>query len=136
MLREEARLIDEKLGETLFKGTNGWLAKWKQRHSVAQMSVASEEGDVSRNTQRLGGDEGRSYNCYKCFKHVGMYPNEAEAIEIDDPFPGVEELEMETLLSKVSTLGQDLDMSSFDDDVDTYDPPIDTSSPNWREFAL
>ena len=69
----------------------------------------------------------------RCFKHVGMYPDEAEAIEIDDPFAGEEELDMETLLSKISTSGQDLDMSSFDDDVDAYEPPIDTSSPNWRE---
>ena len=68
-----------------------------------------------------------------CFKHVGMYPDEAEAIEIDDPFAGAGELEMETLLSKISTSGQDLDMSSFDDDVDAYEQPIDTSSPNWRE---
>ncbi|XP_068704078.1 uncharacterized protein [Montipora foliosa] len=68
----------------------------------------------------------------RCFKHVGMYPDEAEAIEIDDPFAGEEELEMETLLSKISTSGQDLDMSSFNDDVDAYEPPIDTSSPNWR----
>ena len=37
------------------------------------------------------------------------------------------------MLSKISTLGQDLDMSSFNDDVDAYEPPIDTSSPNWRE---
>ena len=37
---------------------------------------------------------------------------------------------METLLSKISTLGQNLDMSSFDDDVGTYEPPIDISSPN------
>ena len=27
MLREEARLMAEKLGETSFKGTDGWLAK-------------------------------------------------------------------------------------------------------------
>ena len=50
MLREEARLIAENLGETSFKGTDGWLAKWKQRHNVAQMSVAGEEGDVSQKT--------------------------------------------------------------------------------------
>ena len=67
----------------------------------------------------------------RCFKHV--YPDEAEANEIDDPFAGEEELEMEILLSKISTSGQDLDMSSFHDDVDAYEPPIDTSSPNWRE---
>ena len=46
MLTEEARLIAEKLGETSFKGTDGWFDKWKQRHNVAQMSVAGEEGDV------------------------------------------------------------------------------------------
>ena len=69
----------------------------------------------------------------RCFKHVGMYPDEAEAIEIDDPFAGQEELQMETLLSKISTSGHDLDMSNFDDDVDTCEPPIDTSSTTWRE---
>ncbi|XP_015773067.1 PREDICTED: uncharacterized protein LOC107351288 [Acropora digitifera] len=45
LLREEARLIAEKLGKTLLKRTNGWLAKWKQRHNLAQMSVATEEGN-------------------------------------------------------------------------------------------
>lgn len=71
----------------------------------------------------------------RCFKHVGVYPDEAEAIEIYDPFAG-EELEMEILLSKISTSGQDLDMSSFDDNVGTYELPIDTASPNWRENLL
>jgi len=28
----------------------------------------------------------------RCFKHIGMYPNKAEAIEIDDLFAGAEEL--------------------------------------------
>ena len=37
----------------------------------------------------------------RCFKHVGMYPDESEVIEIDDPFAGEEELEMETLRSKI-----------------------------------
>ena len=49
-LIENVRLIAEKLGETLLKGTDGWLAKWKQKHNVAQMSVTSEEGDVCRET--------------------------------------------------------------------------------------
>ena len=57
-------------------------------------------------------------------------------IEFVDSFAGEEKLEMETLLSKISTLGQNLDMSSFDDDIDAYEPPIDISSPNWREFAF
>ena len=42
MLREEARLIAEKLGETSLKGTDSKLAKWKQRHNVAQISVAGD----------------------------------------------------------------------------------------------
>ena len=46
----------------------------------------------------------------RCFRHMGMYPDEVEGIEIDNPFAGKEELEMETLQSKISTLGQDLDM--------------------------
>ena len=50
LLREEARLIAEKLGKTSLKGTNGWLAKWKQRHNLAQMSVATEEGNVCQKT--------------------------------------------------------------------------------------
>ena len=54
-------------------------------------------------------------------------------IEIHDPFAREEELGMETLLSKISTSLQDLDMSSFDDDGDAYEPLIDTSSPNWGE---
>ena len=50
MLREEARQMAEKLGETSFKGTDGWLAELNQRHNVAQMSIASEEGDVCQAT--------------------------------------------------------------------------------------
>lgn len=50
MLREEVLLIAEKLGETSFKGTDGWLSKWKQRHNLGQMSVAGEEEDVCRET--------------------------------------------------------------------------------------
>ena len=50
----------------------------------------------------------------RCLKHLGMYPDEVEAIEIDDPLAGEEGLEMETLLSKIFTSGQDLDISSFE----------------------
>ena len=49
LLKEEARLIEEQLGET-FKGTDGWLAKWKQRHNIALLNIAGEEGDVSQET--------------------------------------------------------------------------------------
>ena len=47
LLVEEAKLIAESLGEENFKGTNGWLQKWKRRHNITEMSIAGEEGDVS-----------------------------------------------------------------------------------------
>ena len=50
LLKEEARLIAEQLGETSFKGTDGWLAKWKKRHNIALLNIAGEEGDVSQET--------------------------------------------------------------------------------------
>lgn len=70
------------------------------------------------------------------FKHVGMYPDKAEPMEIDaDPFAGEEVVvEMEALLSKISTPGQDLHLSDFDDDAEAFEPPIDTCLPNWREI--
>ena len=71
----------------------------------------------------------------KCFKHVGMYPDETESmLTEDDPFDGEELLELQDLLSKMSTPEQELDASSaFDDDVEAYEPSVDTSLPNWRE---
>lgn len=50
LLVEEAKLIAESLGEGNFKGTNGWLQKWKRRHNITEMSIAGEEGDVSAET--------------------------------------------------------------------------------------
>ena len=42
---DDARLITEQLGETLFKGTD---CKVEKRHSLAQLNIAGEEGDVSQ----------------------------------------------------------------------------------------
>ena len=50
LLVEEAKLIAESLGEENFKGTNGWLQKWKRMHNISEMSIAGEEGDVSAET--------------------------------------------------------------------------------------
>ena len=47
---EEGKLIAESLGEENFKGTNGWLQKWKRRHNITEMSIAGEEGDLSAKT--------------------------------------------------------------------------------------
>lgn len=68
----------------------------------------------------------------RCFKHVGMYPEEEEAMEVDDdPFAGEEELDMKELLNKISgTSGQELHL---EEEVDAYEKPVDSTSPNWRE---
>ncbi|XP_068712886.1 tigger transposable element-derived protein 6-like [Montipora foliosa] len=50
MLVEEARIIAERIGDDTFKGTSGWLDKWKKRHKIGQMNIAGEEGDVSQET--------------------------------------------------------------------------------------
>lgn len=50
LLLEEAKLIAEELGNSSFKGTNGWLEKWKRRHNLAQMNIAGEEGNVNEET--------------------------------------------------------------------------------------
>ena len=54
-------------------------------------------------------------------------------LRLKNPFAGEEEREIETLLSKISTSGQDLDMSSFDDDVDARRIWATEPPPNWRE---
>ena len=51
MLVEEARILAERIGDDTFKGTSGWLDKWKKRHNMGQMNIAgAEEGDVSQET--------------------------------------------------------------------------------------
>ena len=42
LLVEEAKLIAESLGDENFKGTNGWLQKWKRRHNITEMSIAEK----------------------------------------------------------------------------------------------
>lgn len=46
MLNEKAKEIAEKLGIKGFKASNGWLDKWKQRHSIKRVSICGESGDV------------------------------------------------------------------------------------------
>ena len=47
ILKEKAKEIAEKLGIEGFKASNGWLDKWKQRHSIKRVSICGESGDVS-----------------------------------------------------------------------------------------
>jgi len=39
--------IAERLGKDEFKGSNGWLEKWKRKYNVKQLTVSGESGDVS-----------------------------------------------------------------------------------------
>ncbi|KAK3714119.1 hypothetical protein QZH41_001367 [Actinostola sp. cb2023] len=69
----------------------------------------------------------------KCFKKVGMYPDEnLSAEEDDDSFEGEELMDIPELLSHISP---GLDMSAFDDEADAFERPIDTTHPNWREVV-
>ena len=43
---EKAKEITEKLGKPEFKGSRGWLDKWKKRYNVKQLSICGESGDV------------------------------------------------------------------------------------------
>ena len=49
-LTEKARDIASRLGKPNFKGSNGWLQKWKVRYNVKQVTVSGESGDVHLDT--------------------------------------------------------------------------------------
>ena len=49
-LAEKAKEIAERLGKNNFKGSNGWLEKWKKRYSVKQVAICGESGDVQGET--------------------------------------------------------------------------------------
>ena len=38
------------MGKPDFKGTNGWLEKWKKCHNIRKLAVCGESGDVQGNT--------------------------------------------------------------------------------------
>ena len=45
-LMEKAKEIADKLGKPNFKGSRGWLDKWKKRFNVKQLKISGESGDV------------------------------------------------------------------------------------------
>ena len=49
-LTENTKEIAEKLGKPDFKGSRGWLDKWKKRYSVKQLKICGESGDVRGET--------------------------------------------------------------------------------------
>ena len=46
VLIEKAKEIAEQLGISDFKGSRGWLDKWKLRYNIKQVKVCGESGDV------------------------------------------------------------------------------------------
>ena len=74
----------------------------------------------------------------KCFKHVGMCPEEPDGAreEEDDPFAGKELLDLQELIAKVSQAPPgDLPCYAevLDEDAPTHEPSVDSSDPNWRD---
>lgn len=49
-LTEKAKQIAERLGKSKFKGSNGWLGKWKTRYNIKRLTVCGESGDVQGKT--------------------------------------------------------------------------------------
>ena len=49
-LTEKAREISTRLGNPNFKGSNGWLQKWKAWYSICQVAVSGESGDICGDT--------------------------------------------------------------------------------------
>ena len=45
-MREKAKEIADKLGKPYFKGSSGWLDKWKKHFNVKQLEICGESGDV------------------------------------------------------------------------------------------
>ena len=49
-LIEKAKQIAQRLGRSNFKGSNGWLGKWKARYNIKRFSICGESGDVQGST--------------------------------------------------------------------------------------
>ena len=49
-LIEKAKMIANVLGKSDFKGSQGWLEKWKKRFAIKQLKICGESGDVEGKT--------------------------------------------------------------------------------------
>ena len=47
---KKPRKLHPVLGKPNFKGSNGWLQKWKVRYNIKQVTVSGESGDVRLDT--------------------------------------------------------------------------------------
>lgn len=43
---QKAKMISDALGKSNFKGSQGWLEKWKKRFAIKQFNICGESGDV------------------------------------------------------------------------------------------
>ncbi len=43
---EKVKQIADVLGKPEFKGSNGWLTKWKNRYNIKKVRICGEFGDV------------------------------------------------------------------------------------------
>ncbi len=46
----KAKHIADVLGKPEFKGSNGWLTKWKNRYNIKKVRICGESGDVHGET--------------------------------------------------------------------------------------
>ena len=46
-LTEKAKEIAQRMGKSSFKGSGGWLEKWKKRYNIKQIKVSGKSGKVS-----------------------------------------------------------------------------------------
>ena len=49
-LIEKAKMIADALGKSDFKGSQGWLEKWKKRFAIKQLKICGESCDVQGET--------------------------------------------------------------------------------------
>ena len=46
-LAEKSKQIASTFGLDDFKASNGWLNRWKKKHSLKKITISGESGDVS-----------------------------------------------------------------------------------------
>ena len=50
MLQEKTKRANEELGDATFKGSNGWLDRFKKRYNITSKVISGEAGGISEET--------------------------------------------------------------------------------------